>query len=183
MRNNTNYVNQERQAIAGRLVFRTLVLASLGGILAVGAVVAYSTLVHGGRQGISIQVLRQVTRPDQTVTAIQFNHAEGLAYQIVADQNSGKVLQKRKFSGRPQGSRQEFQEAVRIIRQDPQLSGLMAGAPATEGGFIVDGPSGHPIQDRYIQVRLLTPDRLTLLRVVLVDLTAGAVASARNSFE
>ena len=102
---------------------------------------------------------------------------------MVVDRKSGKVLQQRKFAGRPQGSRQEFQEAVRIVRQDQQLSSFLASGAATEGGFIVDGPPGHPLQDRYIQVRLLTPDRLTLLRVVLVDLTTGVVASARNSFE
>src|SRR5437763_17028409 len=98
MRNNTNYLNQKRQTIAGRLVFRTVVLACLGGVLAVGAMVTYCSFVRGYRNdnSASIQVLRQVTRPDQTITNIQFNRTSGSAYQMVVDRKSGKVLQQRK---------------------------------------------------------------------------------------
>jgi|GEM_PF-3888584 hypothetical protein len=161
-----------------------ILLVCWAGVLAVGATSIYSSLKFAGRHNVnSIQVLRRVRRPDQTITLIQFSHASGTASRIVMDQNTGKVLREREFPGRPQSSRQEFQQAVHIIRQDQKLAGLISGGAATEGGFIVDGPPGHPLQDRYIQIRLLTPDRRTLLRVVLVDLTAGAVASARTSFE
>jgi hypothetical protein len=114
---------------------------------------------------------------------VRFNYATGQASRVVVDESSKKVLREQKFPGRPQSSRQEFEEAVRIIRRDPNLAGLMAGGAVPEGGFIVDGPSGHPSNDRYIQIRLLSPDRRSLLRVTLVDLTVGTVASARDSFE
>jgi hypothetical protein len=130
-----------------------------------------------------IQVLRRVSGPNHTVTLLRFNYATGTASRVVVDESSKKILREQKFPGRPQSSRQEFEEAVHIIGRDQDLAALMTHGAVPEGGFIVDGPSGHPANDRYIQVRLLSPDRRTLLRVTLVDLTAEIVASARTSFE
>ena len=78
---------------------------------------------------------------------------------------------------------QEFQDAVCLIGADPMVGRLLAEGAIAEGGFIVDGPAGHPVGHRYIQIRLLSPDRQDLLRVALVDLTARVVASVRSSFE
>jgi hypothetical protein len=144
-----------------------------------------ATTLGLGRQGADhpVLVLRRVRGPNHTVTLVRFDYATGRASRVVVDESSKKVLQEQQFLGRPQSSRQEFKEAVRIIQQDPNLRGLIASGAVPEGGFIVDGPSGRPINDRYIQIRLLSPDRRTLLRVTLVDLTAGVVASARASFE
>jgi hypothetical protein len=130
-----------------------------------------------------IRILRQVRRPDHTITMIRFDYASGTASRVVVDETDGRVLRDQKYPGRPQSSRQEFREAVSIIGDDSALGSLVAGGAVSEGGFIVDGPSGHPGNDRYIQIRLLSPDRRSLLRVVLVDLTERAVASARGSFE
>jgi hypothetical protein len=126
-----------------------------------------------------IRTLRQVRRPDHTITTVQFDYAGGTAYRVVTDERNGKVLQFQKYPGRPQSSRQEFQEAVFIISYDSALASLVAGGAVTEGGFIVDGPSGHPVNDRYIQIRLLSRDRRRLLRVALVDLTLAQSCSRR----
>jgi hypothetical protein len=131
----------------------------------------------------SIRILRRARGSNHTVTVIRFDYTAGTASRVVADENSGEMLQEQKLPGRPQSSRQEFEAAVLLIRQDPNLSNLITGGAVPEGGFIVDGPEGHPIRDRYIQIRLLSPNRLTLLRIVLVDLTARVVASARTTFE
>jgi hypothetical protein len=130
-----------------------------------------------------IQILRQVQMPDHTIAVIRFDHASGTASRVVVDERNGKVVRQQTYAGRPQSSRREFQEAVSIIGRDSTLANLVAGGAVLEGGFIVDGPSGHPANHRYIQIRLLSANRLDLLRVVLVDLTERVVASARSSFE
>jgi hypothetical protein len=114
---------------------------------------------------------------------IRFDHASGVASRVVVEEASGKVVQEQTYPGRPQSSRQEFQDAVCIIGSHAALGRLIAEGAVAEGGFIVDGPSGHPASHRYIQIRLLSPDRQHLLQVALVDLTERVVASARSSFE
>jgi len=110
-------------------------------------------------------------------------YTSGTASRIVTDEKTGAVLSEQRLPGRPQSSREEFREAVEIIGRDSDLSSLLSDGAIAEGGFIVDGPPDHPSRHRYIQIRLLTPDRGKMLRVVLVDLTIGAVASAKNWFE
>jgi hypothetical protein len=114
---------------------------------------------------------------------IRFNHVSGIASRVVIDEESGRVVQEQSYPGRPQSSWQEFQDAICIIGGHSALGRLIAEGAIAEGGFIVDGPSGHPASHRYIQIRLLSPDRQHLLRVALVDLTERVVASARSSFE
>jgi hypothetical protein len=140
-------------------------------------------LSSGPHAEYPIEILRQVRMPDLTIMVIQFDHASGMASRVVVDEASGKVLQEQIYAGRPQSSWQEFQDAVCIIGGDPALGRLIAEGAIAEGGFIVDGPAGHPTSHRYIQMRLLSPDRQNLLRVALVDLTERVVASARSSFE
>ena len=135
------------------------------------------------RSGHRVRTLRQVRESDHTVSIIRFDYTTGTASRIVMDEISGKPLYEQQLSGRPQSSREEFNEAVGIISRDPGLADFIRGRAVTEGGFIMDGPRGHPSQDRYIQIRLLTPDRGSLLRVVLVDLTRRMVVSATTSFE
>src|ERR1022692_4964205 len=113
-------------------------VACLAGVLVV-------TLHGGPRTDNPIRILRQVRRPDHTITTIRFDYASGTASRVVMDERSGKVLRVQKYPGRPQSSRQEFQEAVSIIGRDSALASLVAGGAVPEGGFIVDGPSGHPV--------------------------------------
>jgi hypothetical protein len=129
------------------------------------------------------RTLRQMKGPNHTMTSIEFNYNTGTASRIVTEEGSGKILSEERLPGRPQSSREEFKEAVEIIGRDRKPAAFIKDGAVAEGGFIVDGPSDHPSQDRYIQIRLLTPDRGSLLRVVLVDLTKGVVASERTNFE
>lgn len=128
-------------------------------------------------------VLRQAYEQDHAITLIVFNYATGTASRIVLDGSSRKVLREQTLPGRPQSSRKEFREAIEIVRRDRKLGHFITSGAVPEGGFIVDGPAGHPSQDRYIQVRLLSPDRRSLLRLVLVDLTLGVAASDRAWYE
>ena len=139
--------------------------------------------VDSARAEDPIQILRQLPMPDGTTVLIGFDHTRGKAFRVVIDENSGKNFQQQTYPGRPQSSRREFEKAVSIIGRNSTLAGLIAEGAVAEGGFIVDGPAGHPPNNRYIQIRLLSPDRQTLLRVALVDLTEGVVASARGYFE
>jgi hypothetical protein len=128
-------------------------------------------------------VLRQAYEQDRAITLIVFDYATGTASRIVLDGSSRKVLREQTLPGRPQSSRKEFREAIEIISRDRNLGHFITSGAVPEGGFIVDGPSGHPSQDRYIQIRLLSPDRRSLLRLVLVDLTLGVAASDRPWYE
>jgi hypothetical protein len=141
------------------------------------------TLAGSSRAEDPVRILRQIRMPDHTTMVIRFDHANGVASRVVLDEASGKLLQQQTYPGRPQSSRQEFQDAICIIGGDSALGRLIAEGAVAEGGFIVDGPAGHPASHRYIQIRLLSPDRQLLLRVALIDLTDRLVASARSSFE
>jgi len=128
-------------------------------------------------------VLRQAYEQDRAITLIVFDYATGTASRIVLDGSSQKVLREQILPGRPQSSRKEFREAIEIVSRDRKLGHFITSGAVPEGGFIVDGPSGYPSQDRYIQIRLLSPDRRSLLRLVLVDLTLGVAASDRAWYE
>jgi hypothetical protein len=147
------------------------------------AAVLLLTLAGSSRAEDHVRILRQVRMPDHKTVVLRFDHASGTASRAVLDEASGKVLQEQTYPGRPQSSSQEFQDAVCIIGSHSALRGLLAEGAVADGGFIVDGPSGQPASHRYIQIRLLSPDRQHLLRVALVDLTARVVASVRDSFE
>lgn len=117
------------------------------------------------------------------MTIIQFDYGAGAAFRTVVAAKSGKVLSTERLPGRPQSSRAEFLEAVRLISQTPPLAGLVARGAVPEGGFIVDGPPGSLKWHRYIQIRLLSANRRDLLQVVSVDLTAKNIALVKDSFE
>jgi hypothetical protein len=147
------------------------------------AAISFLAVAGGASANDAIEVVRHVRMSDQTTVLIRFDHARGRASRLVVDQASGKILLEQAYPGRPQSSRREFEQAVAIIGRHVKLSALMAQGAVAEGGFIVDGPPRHPVDNRYIQIRLLAPDRRTLWQVVLVDLTERAVVSARSSFE
>ena len=142
-----------------------------------------ATVAPGSATEHRTRILRQMRGTDHTITSIAFDYTSGTATRTVRDEETGAVLSEERLPGRPQSSREEFEEAVESISREKNLSGLLSAGAITEGGFIVDGPPDHPTQHRYIQIRLLTPDRGKVLRVVVFDLTIGAVASASSWFE
>src|ERR1043165_1148537 len=85
-----------------------------------------------GHADDQIRILREVAMPDRTIMAIRFDHASGLASRVVVDAESGKILQQQTYAGRPQSSRQEFQDAIWIVGGDPVLGRLIAGGAIVE---------------------------------------------------
>ena len=136
-----------------------------------------------GGEGARVEILRRVKGPRHTIITTQFDYASGKTWRIVTDANDGKVLREELLPGRAQSTRREVERAISIIAKDPALQVLLSRGAQTEGGFIIDGPSGQPADHRYIQIRVLSADRRTLLRVVVVDLSAGIVALVRERFE
>jgi hypothetical protein len=111
---------------------------------------------------------------------VVFNHGEGKAATLVVDASTTEVLAREPIRGRPQASEEERQDAIKIIRRDPELERLVQANAIFEGGFIVDGPRGAPPKNRFLQLQLLTPDRLHLQRTVTVDLTAETIVSSKT---
>lgn len=58
---------------------------------------------------------------------------------------------------------------------------IRPGCPGAvlDGGFVVDDPRGS--RRRMIQLKLMNANRRALLRSILVDLTAGEIASASDA--
>ena len=129
-------------------------------------------------------------RKASIATIVLFDHTASEARQIEIDASTGDVLADRTLPGRPQSSREEFNDAIEIIRGDDELARLLDQGAVADGGFIVDdddptrGRHGTPDQDssfprhRLIQLKLLSPDRFTLLRSIVVDLTEHVIASS-----
>jgi hypothetical protein len=109
------------------------------------------------------------------VTVVLFDHTALEARRVVIDAISNELLANDLLPGRPQSSREEVQEAVEIVRRDPDLARLLDQGGVLDGGFIVDDPVGS--RRRMIQLKLLTTDRQTLLRSITVDLTLRVIAS------
>ena len=113
---------------------------------------------------------------------VLFNYTLGKATRLLVDASNAEVITEESLRGRPQSSAEEIQEAIKIIRQERTLARLIDERGVLEGGFIVDAPRGSPPNHRFIQMQLLTPDRLSVQRLIVVDLTAGTIASARASY-
>lgn len=109
-----------------------------------------------------------------------FNYSTNKTTRYLVDASSGEVLKEESLPGQPPASAEEIQEAIRIIRANPELANLLRTGGILEGGFIVDAPKGALPNNRYLQMQLLTSDRLNLQRWVTVDLTNGTIASSRR---
>ena len=110
-------------------------------------------------------------------TVVLFDHTAGEARRVIMDTISGELLANVRLRGRPQGSPEEFEEAARIVRRDPELARLLDQGGVLDGGFIVDDPAGS--RRRMMQLKLLSADRLSLLRSITVDLTRRRIASSQ----
>jgi hypothetical protein len=129
--------------------------------------------------GIRVVVGNAATPSGETktvVTVVLFDHTALEARRVVIDAVSGELLANERLSGRPQSSREEFEEAVSIVRRDPDLARHLDQGGVLDGGFIVDDPRGS--RRRMIQLKLLSADRLGLLRTITIDLTRGVIASS-----
>lgn len=122
---------------------------------------------------------KEITAPrhaNRIAKAVVFNYSTGNATRFMLDAASGEVLREEPLRGRPHASQEEIQEAMRIIQANPELARLLQTGGIVEGGFIVDGPTGAPPRNRYIQMQVLTSDRSRIQKLVSVDLTRGIIA-------
>jgi hypothetical protein len=113
---------------------------------------------------------------------VLFNYTVGKAVRLLVDASTGEILTEEPIRGRPQPSEEEIQEAAKIIKQNPALGRMLQDGSILEGGFIADGPIGTPQRHRFIQMHVLTSNRRTLQRLVVVDLTSGTIAESRANY-
>jgi hypothetical protein len=112
---------------------------------------------------------------------ILFSYGEGRAYRVLYDPATRRILKRDPLPGRPQPSQEEINEALDLIRSDPEHAKLLSSGNVLEGGFAVDGPPDSPTRDRFVQIQMLSPDRKNFVRIITVDLTAKKiVASVRK---
>ena len=113
------------------------------------------------------------------MTIVLFDHTALEARRVTLDSATNRLLLNELLPGRPQRSDREFADAASIVRRDPSLAQLLDDGAVLDGGFIVDDPGGS--RRRVIQMKLISADRRTPLRTVLVDLTRGQIASVANA--
>jgi len=110
---------------------------------------------------------------------ILFDYTEGVALERSYD-TSGRLIQERRLiDNAPSPSDDEIAEAFGIVRADPQLGRILKRTQAVlEGGFLLQEAEGQACgpRTRCLQIQLLGPTRLGLVRYVVVDLTKGAIA-------
>ena len=142
--------------------------------------------VSVGMKAHRLRALRVVREPSEKeasrkhlASVVLFNYTLGKATRFVIDSSTGALVREEPLRGRPQASEEELQEAATIIQADAEHARLMRAGGILEGGFIVDGPLGTPPLHRFLQLQVLTADRRGIQRLVIVDLTAGAIASSK----
>jgi hypothetical protein len=113
---------------------------------------------------------------------VLFNYTSGGSTRLLVDASSAEVLSEEPIRGRPQSSEEEIQEAIGIIRQDREVARLLQERGVIEGGFVVDGPPRAKPDHRFLQLQVLSSDRLRLQRVVVVDLTDRTIALSRANY-
>ena len=137
----------------------------------------------GSRAENSIEILRELRISDKSTVVMGYDRSTGKGFRGLRDDSTQKILASEVYSGRPQSSPVEFRYALEIINKDPEIASVSLEGSIPEGGFIVDGPKGKTSTNRFIQIRLLSPDRRQLLCVVLVNLTEKRVASVSKWFD
>jgi hypothetical protein len=108
---------------------------------------------------------------------ILFDYAQGVALERSYDA-SGRLTGQRRLESAPQPSEEEVAEAYGIVAADPELGRIAERTQAVlEGGFLLQEGEGHACgpRTRCVQVQLLGPTRLGLVRSVVVDLVKRAI--------
>jgi hypothetical protein len=109
---------------------------------------------------------------------ILFDYKQGVALERSYDA-SGRLTQERKLDGAPQPSVEEVADAYGIVRADPEIGRILERTEAVlEGGFLLEEGEGLPCgpRTRCLQIQLLGPTRVGLVRWVVVDLVTRAIA-------
>jgi hypothetical protein len=118
--------------------------------------------------------------PRRLASVVFFNYTAGQAFRAYVDLTNSEVVQVEPLAGRPPASEEELQEARKVLERHSQIKQFLDKSAVIEGGFIVDPPGGAPARDRFIQFHIMSSDRQKIEQVVIVDLTAGQVATTEK---
>jgi hypothetical protein len=92
--------------------------------------------------------------------------------------DTGALVSEQTYDRGPRPTEEEMQEAVGLLMADEQIGSIMRSRSAVvEGGFLLSEPAGQPCgpRTRCLQIQLLSPDRVGLIRWSVVDLNKRAV--------
>jgi hypothetical protein len=117
---------------------------------------------------------------------IWFDYTAGVAiHKVVANaKGSGgadKVIKSRTLApglGLPRPSDEEIAEAMDLVRADKEMARVIAATHAVlDGGFQLLEAAGSPCApgSRCLKVQLMSPDRVGIVRNVVVDLVTQAI--------
>jgi hypothetical protein len=118
--------------------------------------------------------------PRRLADVILYDHSTGKAERLLFDPGKDQIVKREKLAGQPSPTEDELEEAVNIIKANPELAKLISAGGQITGGFLASPPEGGPTNDRYVQMQILTPDRRQIQRVVLVNLSSGAIAETKK---
>ena len=104
---------------------------------------------------------------------VVFDYGQGVARENYYTLDGELVGSKKITQNMPRPSREEIAEAVALVRADPELGRIASRRSAVfEGGFALEEGRGERCGpgSRCLQIQLISPDRVGLVRWVVVDL-------------
>ncbi len=104
---------------------------------------------------------------------VLFDYGQGVARENYYTLDGQLVGSKKITQNMPGPSREEIAEAFAVVRADPELDRIASRRSAVfEGGFALEEGRGERCGpgSRCLQVQLISPDRVGLIRWVVVDL-------------
>ncbi|HEY7862523.1 MAG TPA: hypothetical protein VIE39_02620 [Thermoanaerobaculia bacterium] len=108
---------------------------------------------------------------------LSYDYDRGLA-TVRAFDEKGALLSEQTYERGPRPTAEEMQEAVGLLQADRQIGAIMRSRSAVvEGGFLLSEKPGDPCgpRTRCLQVQLLSPDRVGLIRWSVVDLNSRRI--------
>lgn len=113
---------------------------------------------------------------EQRVDVI-FDYTEGVAHHLTYDTKGNLLSDAAITTNMPQPSLEELQEAQALVMADAELSVIINRTGGVfEGGFVLEEPTGAcGLGTRCLQLLLLSPDRIGLIRRIVVDLTRQTI--------
>lgn len=108
---------------------------------------------------------------------VVFDYTEGVAHHLTYDLKGNLLSDAAITTNTPQPSPEEIQEAQALVMADAELSVIVKRTGGVfEGGFVLEEPTGScGLGTRCLQLLLLSPDRIGLIRRIVVDLTRQTV--------
>lgn len=110
---------------------------------------------------------------------VVFDYAEGVARENYYTLDGALVGSKKITQNMPSPSPEEIAEALMVVRADPDLDRIALRRSAVfEGGFALEEGRGERCGpgSRCLQIQLISPDRVGLIRWVVVDLVKREIA-------